>query len=71
MTDEHEDIYEHTVQREEMEKALNGMEYNKDLFQKIQKRMAEQYWTRYKALVDAGFEEYQAFEIILKRGMAL
>ena len=61
MTTPHED-------RIKLEEALRNAKVNEELFPEICKIVSGQYYIFYKKLMDSGFTEHQALEIIKARG---
>lgn len=56
--------------REELEAAIETFRYNADLQAEVQDELSKAYWVRYQSLIKAGFDEGQAFRIIVARGLA-
>ena len=55
--------------RAEIEHAVGSLRRNQELLEMGIKPIAQMYFTRYKALLEAGFTEEQAFQLVLHRGM--
>lgn len=56
--------------RKEVEKGLQAYTANKEHFEMAMKNLAEQMFVLYRAYIEKGFTEQQAFELIKARGLS-
>jgi len=57
-------------QRAEMEEALTMFQANRETYEMTQKQLAQMFFVRFTALIDAGFNEVQAMTLLTTRGLA-
>jgi hypothetical protein len=56
-------------ERKGMEEALTRLKINAETYENCMKQTSQFYFLRYRQLVEVGFTEQQAFEIVKYRGM--
>ncbi len=57
-------------QRKEMENTLNNFKANEEHYEMMLKNFDKMFYMRYKSLIEAGFTENQAFELVKARGLS-
>jgi len=55
--------------RNSIEEALHNMSINGEHFDMLMKNQSKMFYKRYTSLVEEGFSECQAFEIVKHRGL--
>jgi hypothetical protein len=57
--------------RKDLEESIKDLRGNSDLFDMMHTETSQSLFTRYQALIKAGFTENQALEIIKARGLSV